>query len=602
MTRTNVETAASAVRFRIAALALLAVAVAAPASAQLESLYTPFQLYTDARQRGDVDAAARYAEQDLALATATFGDRSSETLKAHFRLGLAFTDSQRYEAAERELTTALTIATEVFGTGHPELVPFLQALATLKLASGDPAAAARWLRQVVTIEQGVYGEQHAIVADSLNQLREAHVAAGDTEAVARVDAELRTASSFSRDLGALSDDSRRYDASSGYATVRVFYGTNRARSGSRRLDEFYNADRGELQTGYVDVSIPETHKYGEIETESRFSIYSYVLGDEAKKQRYVLLQDIQPLGDEAFYRRLDEYVDASPSNDVFVFIHGYNVNFEDAARRAAQLAYDLDFDGTPVFYSWPSQASTTAYTVDEAVVRPSGRKLARLLSGIVARTNADRIHLLAHSMGNRALLEALQAYVLEHGHEASKDVFDQVVFTAPDVDHDYFLDVMDSIDGIARRATLYASRDDLALRSSRILHGATRAGLAGDSIIQHPAVDTIDMTGIDADMLGHSYFAVNEGAIYDLFRLFWKGDPPPARCSMQRTGGADASLWSFDLDHCRGSDLLTAGLLYRRFGNDALPRLESHVAKIDAEDDREEWVRILDRLKTLIDQ
>ena len=29
--------------------------------------------------------------------------------------------------------------------------------------------------------------------------------------------------------------------------------------------------------------------------------------------------------------------------DVLVFVHGYNVGFEDAARRAAQLAYDLNF-------------------------------------------------------------------------------------------------------------------------------------------------------------------------------------------------------------------------------------------------------------------
>ena len=584
----------------VASAALVLATAPLPALAQLDSLYTPYQLYVDARNRGDLAAAAEHAEQDLAIASSTFGEQSSEALKAHFRLGQLYTELGRYADAEREYGQALAIAEAEFGEDHPELVPHLQALADVKRAAGDNAAAAAFLARAVAIETGVYGEQHAIVVESLKALREQYVAAGDTSAVAAVDERLRAASNYARDLGVLSGD-RRYDASSGYATVRVFYGTNRARTGSRVLGEFYNADRGELETGYVDVSIPETHKYGEMETESRFSIYSYILGDEAKKHRYVLLQDIRPLDSSAFYTRLGEYINASPSSDVLVFIHGYNVSFEDAARRAAQLAYDLDFDGTPIFYSWPSQASTTAYTVDEAVVRPSGRKLARMLSGIVAQTGAERIHLLAHSMGNRALLEALQAYVLEHGHDASRHVFDQIVFTAPDVDRDYFLDVMDSIDGIARRATLYASSDDLALHSSRILHGATRAGLADEAIVRHPAVDTIDMSGIDADMLGHSYFAVNEGAIYDLFRLFWKGDPPPARCSMEQGGSSDAPFWAFDLDNCRGSDLLTAGLLYRRFGDEALPKLESHVAGID-DDSREEWARILDRLKMLIDQ
>ncbi|NIV17742.1 MAG: alpha/beta hydrolase, partial [Woeseiaceae bacterium] len=106
---------------------------------------------------------------------------------------------------------------------------------------------------------------------------------------------------------------------------------------------------------------------------------------------------------------------------------------------------------------------------DEAVVRPSGRILARMLDKVIKRTNADRIHLIAHSMGNRAMIEALQTYVLMHGIEGSRETFDQVVFTAPDVDRDYFIEVMSMIDHVARRTTLYASDNDVALKSSRML-------------------------------------------------------------------------------------------------------------------------------------
>ena len=85
-------------------------------------------------------------------------------------------------------------------------------------------------------------------------------------------------------------------------------------------------------------------------------------------------------------------------------------------------------------------------------------------------------------MGNRALVEALQTYVSMHGREASRNTFDQVVLTAPDVDRDYFIDVMGTIGDVARRTTLYASENDVALKSSRILHGAPRAGLAGATL------------------------------------------------------------------------------------------------------------------------
>jgi esterase/lipase superfamily enzyme len=317
----------------------------------------------------------------------------------------------------------------------------------------------------------------------------------------------------------------------------------------------------------------------------------------------VLLQSVHPLDGEDFYSQLSSYIEDSPSNDVFVFIHGYNVTFEDAARRAGQLAYDLDFDGTPMMYSWPSQASTAAYTVDEAVVRPSGRKLATMLDQIVEETGAERIHLIAHSMGNRALVEALQTYVTMHGQEASRNTFDQVVLTAPDVDRDYFIDVMSTIGGIARRTTLYASQNDVALKSSRILHGAPRAGLAGDSIVILPGLDTIDMSAVEADILGHSYFAANEGPIYDMFRLFWRNDPPDERCGMSEQVATHQAFWMFNVDYCGGGDLLAAAVLLKRLGPDARPRVEQHIETLsepDQEQERQEWSQILDRLNTLL--
>ena len=55
--------------------------------------------------------------------------------------------------------------------------------------------------------------------------------------------------------------------------------------------------------------------------------------------------------------RLREEVRDSRRKEAFVFIHGYNVAFDDAIYRTAQIAYDLSFDGPPILYSWPSRAS-----------------------------------------------------------------------------------------------------------------------------------------------------------------------------------------------------------------------------------------------------
>lgn len=573
------------------------------ARAQTDDLIGPYQRYEDARSRGDFAAAAGFAHQLLDVTGQQVGADSAEYVDALNRLGETLALAGRFEEARQALESALTTKENLLGQDHPDLVGLLESLFDIYLQQDDPAAAEAALRRVLHIERAIYGERHEYTLETLHRLQGFLEDAGQAQDAAIVAAEIEAASESSRDVDVLmDDDSRRYATDDGYATVRVFYGTNRTRTGESKAARFYGVDRGELELGYVDVSIPETHKYGALESESRFSIYTYVLGDEARKRKYVLLQSVMPLPADEFYSQLANYVSGSPSNDVFMFIHGYSSSFEDGARRAAQLAYDLDFDGTPMMYSWPSQASTAAYTVDEAVVRPSGRKLAMMLDDIVQRTGAERIHLIAHSMGNRALIEALQAYVYKHGREESRGTFDQVVFTAPDVDRDYFIEVMGTLSDVATRMTLYASENDVALKSSKVLHGAPRAGLAGATIVTLPGLDTIDMSGVKADVLGHSYFAANEGAIYDLFRLFWRGDPPSARCGMSRNQVAERGFWLFDVDFCRGTELLEAGLLFKRFGAAARARIQEHISRLNAPeqaDEKEEWSRIMQRFESL---
>jgi len=93
---------------------------------------------------------------------------------------------------------------------------------------------------------------------------------------------------------------------------------------------------------------------------------------------------------------------------------------------------------------------------DEATVTASGRKMAQMLDDVVAQSGAQRIHLIAHSMGNRALIEALQTYLAKREASKRQRIFDQIVFTAPDVDREYFVGALGSLAGAAARVTLYA--------------------------------------------------------------------------------------------------------------------------------------------------
>jgi pimeloyl-ACP methyl ester carboxylesterase len=343
------------------------------------------------------------------------------------------------------------------------------------------------------------------------------------------------------------------------------------------------------------------HQEAELETPSQWDISTYFVSTAGLRTRYVLLDQVTPLARDGFLTALRKQIRQAPSKDVFIFVHGFNSTFEDAARRCAQLAYDLDFDGTPMMYSWASAGSATAYIKDEATVTASGRKMAQMLDDVVAQSGAERIHLIAHSMGNRALIEALQAYLANREASRRQHIFDQIVFTAPDVDRDYFVDAIKSLSGAATRVTLYASNTDLALQSSQLLHDAPRAGLAGPHIISMAGIDTIDMSEVPADSLGHNYFAANSGAIYDLFRLLWRGDPPPQRCGMSsHAPGSLLSVWLFNVDICKGDDLLEAGVLLKRLGDKAKAQVQANISALSDPSQKAQWSLILQRLDALL--
>jgi esterase/lipase superfamily enzyme len=599
----------SAARRRAALLAgvlpLLAPAVGLTQSAQVQLTYQEFE---QARDANDFPAAEAYGRSALVASENSPGTDPHELTDLLRGLGEVSAKAGDDQQALHFYRRALAMQETALGPDHPDLVPVLTALANIQIKDRHYADAEALLQRVLKIERAAYGERHENVLATLQQLRDVYRAAADTDALARTERQIKLFGSTSKDLAvapqapaAIAARDRRYKLNQGYATVRVFYGTDRKATGSPKPAEVYGIERGDLQYGYLDVTIPAVHQEAELETRSRWDMVSYFVGDAGLRSRYVLLDSVTPQTREGFLSALRKQIKDAPSKDVFIFVHGFNSTFEDAARRCAQLAYDLDFDGTPMMFSWASAGSATAYIKDEATVTSSGRKMAQMLDDVVAQSGAERIHLIAHSMGNRALIEALQTYLAARDARNRQHIFDQIVFTAPDVDREYFVGAIKSLTGVATRVTLYASNSDLALQSSQILHDAPRAGLAGANIISLPYIDTIDMSAVPADSLGHNYFAASSGAIYDLFRLFWRGDPPPKRCGMsdQKAGGA-LSVWLFNVDVCKGNDLLEAGVLLKRLGDRAQAQVQAYVSTLTDPTQKQQWSLILKRLNVLL--
>jgi hypothetical protein len=186
--------------------------------------------------------------------------------------------------------------------------------------------------------------------------------------------------------------------------VRIFYATDREPSVDRSpIGVEYTGARSadnELSYGACLVSIPRDHKMGALESPT---LWSFDFRTAAGK--YVTLTHVTSLDDADFYNEVSSKVHSSDSRRVLVFVHGFATTFADGARRTAQLAYDLGFDGAPILYSWPSQGSMNvgAYLADEGSIQWTTVHLRDFLANVVQNTGATAIELVAHSMGNRAL-------------------------------------------------------------------------------------------------------------------------------------------------------------------------------------------------------
>jgi esterase/lipase superfamily enzyme len=325
-----------------------------------------------------------------------------------------------------------------------------------------------------------------------------------------------------------------------FVEVEVFYATDRLRTGSTEPVSFYGTGRGALEYGVASVSIPERHKRGELESPSwwRRIIFS------PDPSRYMTLLDVSPMTSSEFRHSVVARTGTASQRNIFVFIHGFNVTFEDAVRRTAQIAYDLQFPGTPITYSWPSQGSTApfGYTTDENNVEWTEPHLRQFLLDLKAGLSGDvRIHLIAHSMGNRALTKVLQSL----GGNTKTALFNQVVLAAPDIDREVFeRDIAPAMVRTAARTTMYASSQDRALMLSEKVHSYVRAGQSHPPLVFVQGMDTVDASGVDTSTLGHSYLADEPLLLNDLFLLIRHNLAPGDR-NLRGLPPGQQRYWSF---------------------------------------------------------
>ena len=303
---------------------------------------------------------------------------------------------------------------------------------------------------------------------------------------------------------------------------RVFITTTR--EASEELGALYSSRRSsDLGLSSVVVTVPPTHQIGQLDRPTR-------LPPDPRTEFTIVEPVIYQTGD-TFVSEVNRELARRPpgQRSLLVFIHGYNTTTSDAILRLGQFVEDSGYPGVPVLFTWASAAQVPRYVYDLNSALVARQKL-KELSELVGRANAERVSILAHSMGTFLTMEGLIA-AHRSGTFNRRNRIDHIILASPDID----LDLFKSQIGILPEAILddiyvLVSKDDGALRISRsIAGGIERVGAADADELDELGVTVIDLSEIDNSGSGsHSKFA---------------GSPEVVRLigsALNSTGGIDA--------------------------------------------------------------
>jgi hypothetical protein len=265
-----------------------------------------------------------------------------------------------------------------------------------------------------------------------------------------------------------------------------------------------------------------------------------------------------------FKAEIRERLEHSRTKDVYIYVHGYKVNFENPVLVANELWHFLGYNGAFIAYSWPTKFSIWAYVADLENAIASARYLRTLILELAEMPEVEKIHVLGYSAGTRLVSRMLADLGMFGYRLSNEEIYERVklgnvILIGSDVDRHimagYFLD--GSL-RIPESLTIYQSQDDGALNMSRKVFRLERSGQVvldrpltpevAAYLEQHPELRFIDVTNAEGgtDHGGHSYFRSSPWVSSDILMTLMYDLSPEERGLVLRD---DFPLWDFPDDY-----------------------------------------------------
>ena len=266
---------------------------------------------------------------------------------------------------------------------------------------------------------------------------------------------------------------------------------------------------------------------------------------------------------EEFAAKINAKLAISKVKDVFIYLHGYKVVFENPLLVASELWHFLGYEGAFIAFSWPSTPSTLAYFSDLETAALSAGNLRIFIQYLAEKTDARRIHIIGYSAGTRVVAQALNQLALMHvepnGDISAKNLrIGHVILTGSDLDlHLFGSYLVDGVLDIVDNLTVYASAKDKALGMSRWVFRRDRLGQIVSIELSEAAttflrqnknlviINATDSPGADTGN-GHAYFRQSPWTSSDILATLIFDFKPGERGLEQVNGGP---IWTFSADY-----------------------------------------------------
>jgi esterase/lipase superfamily enzyme/Tfp pilus assembly protein PilF len=457
--------------------------------------------------------AEQLAVKSLAIREAALGAQHPDVAQSVYILAVIKEKLSHMSEAETLYRRALDIQLAKLGSEHPDVGRTRANLGGLYKALGQYKEAREQLESALALRERVLTPEHPSITASLLQLAELCRVEGRREEAERL---------FKR---------ARALRKSGLKDVPVFFATDRKNDADSNSLAFGNELGSHIALGLAKVIVLKQQVTWRSSRPTKGSV-GLSDDDENTDVGRVIMQslEVQSHQDGIDAARRQMQTAQAFKGQLLLFVHGYNVSFDSAVRRAGQIAYDLNFDGPTFVFSWASRGSYRGYFTDRDTTDVSTEHLVDLIKDVFGRIGASKIHVIGHSMGNIIVLRSLSSF--RNAHTTPPLPIGAVVTAAPDVDPVGFAVFSKNITKLGAHVTAYASSIDLATWLSGLLRYRNRVGTIGSGEpTLFPGVDLIDITNASTSLFAsnHDVYASSPIVVADMGRVLMGERTPESR-------------------------------------------------------------------------